>query len=232
MESYLDYIPLEVGAIVASYLSLIELNVLCESNYKLCETSQFWIQLITNRFGNIPKQITGNINYKKLYRNVSEYVEYRSTPVDIELINKDMMEAIDSKNRSPKYNYIYMKLIQRMQRSINVGHYVKELLMEEYPKLYELSKEDVLFLLNMKLLTTSERLNLIYLKYRYDADIILLFIDNYDYKMDFVLVMRETINKIIEDQKNGKLDILEVRKWAEISDKISKKAEAGKIPYL
>ena len=79
---------LGLSANVLKEFSLDELSKWCALNKQLsdqCKSQMFWVQLFNARFGELPKWLPQNINYRKFYIDILKYLE--SIPVTEELIN-------------------------------------------------------------------------------------------------------------------------------------------------
>lgn len=108
-----------IYANIYSKLPTKELNNLCligRDFDAICNNNVFWIELFKNRFGEIPDWIPKNINYKKFYMDILNYLEFnKNFRANLYLMefNKAYRDKIKDKivtllNNLDKYSLLYI----------------------------------------------------------------------------------------------------------------------------
>lgn len=221
----------DVMANIAENLTLLELNNLCEHDPKFrrtCESQQFWINLIVTRFGEIPKKINKNVNWKLLYRDVVEYIEYQEENISPFSVYADMINCIDLNNKSQKYVYLHKHIIERINHYNLITQLYDELETRPYPNIMQLNKFDAIFLLEKKLLTFIDAYSLLRNKFLpddvsiLDLDVMKSFVDNYNMNFDIVKELLNLLSKYKAKNEKRVFTKEEIEKWEHIIIKLNK----------
>ena len=173
---------LGLSANVLKNLSSEELLKWCNINKQFadqCNLSMFWVQLFNARFGELPKWLPENINYRKFYIDILKYVE--STPTTEKLIKSiKLYRQYDKRNEDDDFKDFELNLESFLDQFLEEYRYVLDFF-------NNLNEYSIRYLIENKIMTMQDIITMMvttdldsYSKHANNVRIIESLINNYD----------------------------------------------------
>lgn len=191
---------------IAKNLAPRHLKSLCTSDPVfniICKQSQFWAELLIEKYGSISEEITlTNPNYRKLYTDVERYIlSTREHFLDLDIITENFIRKhIDDAISSFRYRSDYEKIMEnaRLQGKPNPEISIADIARKEAllgidtlkPKIkidnYEASS--MIFLFIKKIFVVDHVNLLLESKHFLNRNIIESFMNNYNYDLESLIM--------------------------------------------
>ena len=211
---------IDINANIAANLSLNEIENLCDHNRSFkesCNNPRFWVEVLRNKYGDIPKEIK-NVDYKQLLQEVETYVNdmNRGVRTNIRELNKNLAIYLLANKIADKTDALMISIKYPPHIDAVMGNFLKN---------YDISKKYLLNAIENKLLFYSDIRMLMVSKsqYKLDADVVGAIVNSYYMDMirnrNFLERMINLLDEALDKRDRLEMDANEEQKWLDIIDR-------------